>query len=30
MRQKDVWHLEYRDSEIYIWCHISEFNLLEA
>ena len=30
MRQKDVWHLKFRDSEIYIWCHVSEFNLLEA
>ena len=30
MRQKDVWHLKFRDSEIYMWCHISEFNLLEA
>ena len=30
MRQEDVWHLKFRDSEIYMWCHISEFNLLEA
>ena len=30
MRQKDVWHLKFRDSEIYLWCHISEFNLLKA
>ena len=26
MRQKDVWHLEFRNSEIYIWRHISESN----
>ena len=30
MRQKDVWHLKFRDSEIYMWCHISEFNLFRG
>ena len=30
MRQKDVWHLKFRDSEIYIWCHVSEFNLFRG
>ena len=26
MRQKNVWHLKFKDSEIYMWCHILEFN----
>jgi len=30
MRQKNVWYLKFRDSEIYIWCHILEFNLFRA
>ena len=30
MRQKDVWQLKFRDSEIYSWCHVSGFDLLEA
>ena len=30
MQQKNVGHLKFRYSEIYMWCHISEFNLLEA
>ena len=25
MRQKDVWHLKFRNSEVCIWCHVSEF-----
>ena len=25
MRQKDVWHLKFRSSEICVWCHVSEF-----
>ena len=25
MRQKDVWHLKFRNSEICVWCHVSGF-----
>ena len=27
MRQKNVWHLKFRNSEVCIWCQVSEFNV---
>ena len=30
MRQKNVWHLKFRNSGVCIWCQVSEFNLFRG